>query len=62
MKQQGKQTKRGTSQKPVAAKASVKATMNSDNTKLGVAKPGEQPDRGHGATDFHQSNHGRRSR
>jgi hypothetical protein len=65
MKQQGKQTKRGTSQRPVTTPASPTATPaspNLDETKPGVAKPGEKDDFGQGATDFHQSNHGKRGR
>jgi hypothetical protein len=58
MKQQGKQTKRGTSQRAPAAPSLPKP----DDTKPGVAKPGQQDDFGQGAQDFHQSNHGKRGR
>jgi hypothetical protein len=60
MKRSGKQTKRGTSQKPVAGPQDVKPQDTA--AAPGVAKPGQQPDTGQGAIDFHQSNHGRRAR
>jgi hypothetical protein len=59
MKQQGKQTKRGTSQKPLAAR---KARPQDTAVAPGIAKPGQEPDTGQGAIDHHQSNHGRRGR
>jgi hypothetical protein len=66
MKQQGKQSKRGTSQRPIAPQTTQEQNPGNagqtDNTKPGVGKPGQQEDLGQGATDFHQSNHGRRGR
>jgi hypothetical protein len=63
MKHQGRQTKRGTSQRPLAAHA-AKPTSAAvpDPTKPGVAKPMQRDDFGQGATDFHPSNHGKRGR
>jgi hypothetical protein len=64
MKQQGKQTKRGTSQKPLATPETPAASASTapEQTKPGVAKPMQRDDFGQGATDFHQSNHGKRGR
>jgi hypothetical protein len=59
MKQQGKQTKRGTSDAPPLERG---ARPRDTTEAPGVAKPGEQPDTGRGAIDHHQSNHGRRGR
>jgi hypothetical protein len=63
MKQQGKQTKRGTSQRPLSkADASAPADTAPDSTRPGVAKPMQKDDFGQGAVDFHPSNHGKRGR
>jgi hypothetical protein len=64
MKRQGKQTKRGTSQKPLAQpdEAAASASTAPEQTKPGVAKPMQHDDFGQGAMDFHQSNHGKRGR
>jgi hypothetical protein len=63
MKQQGRQTKRGTSQRPVAgSRSSAPSAPSPDHTTPGVAKPMQQDDLGQGAVDFHQSNHGKRGR
>jgi hypothetical protein len=63
MKQQGKQTRRGTSQRGPAPPTTVPQPAGKpDETRRGVAKPGEQDDLGQGATDYHQSNHGKRGR
>jgi hypothetical protein len=63
MKQQGRQTKRGTSQRPVAAQESNSPEASAPApTKPGVAKPMQRDDYGQGATDFHPGNHGKRGR
>ena len=64
-KQTGKQTKGGTNQNPFASQGSPNADrggQKQDPSRPGVGKPGQQPDTGQGAIDFHQSNHGRRGR
>ena len=58
-----KQTK-GHHGSPKSDEASAGQDSNRDPalTKPGVCKVGQQPDLGQGAVDFHQSNHGKRSR
>ncbi|HYF60283.1 MAG TPA: hypothetical protein VEA81_15135 [Burkholderiaceae bacterium] len=62
----GKQTKPGTSQKPLAAKAAgmqkEAARIQDRETAVGIGKVGQEADTGRGDIDHHQSNHGRRER
>ena len=67
MKQQGKQTKRGTSDRPPTVTtgkvpAPTETRETDASTAIGVAKQAQEPDTGRGAIDHHQSNHGRRER
>jgi hypothetical protein len=59
-----KQTKRGTSDAPPAAKQKQAQQVRPQDaaTKLGIAKEAQEPDAGRGAIDHHQGNHGRRGR